>query len=92
MCGWSGQCVRVEFLVSFVDGLTQRNAGERNDLWIHGCLHQDERLRMRGEERSQNGWNLNFERAARLDVLGAFDVRQRVSAKDHQRIPQYEGE
>ena len=92
-CVSSGGGERLEIVlpVAFVNGLAQWNPGVRNDLRVDRCFHEYRSAGAGSKQRAQDGRNLDFERAAGLDVLGALNVGERLFTNNDPGIQKKEG-
>ena len=80
-CGGGGQGAGIYCEVALVDGLAEGDASEGDDLWIRGCVHEDDGVGVGGEPRAEDGRNLAVDGAASMNVLCAFDVDQGTLAE-----------
>ncbi len=95
MAAWAAgaaSAAAIEIAVALIDGLAERNAGERNEIRIDRGLHQHQTAGTCGEQCAKQGRNLLFERTARVDVLGAFNVGERFFGGDFPGIPDGESD
>ena len=74
--GRRGERGAIELLIALVDGLTQRNPGEGDKIWIDGRVHQNNASGMIPNLSVQNRRDLLLKRPPRFDVLDALDVGQ----------------